>query len=289
MKPDLYLDEMQYFLQREYDIFVSTETIRRHIRAADFTNKRLHKIASQRDDDLRLHHVMLMTAYTAEMVVFCDESGLDKRDGARRTGWAPRGQEATVESAFERGKRWHMLPALTVEGLLHLLVYQGHTTTEGFLEWLEVGVLPRMNQFPDRNSILVMDNASWHRDLRVAALCARFRVLLIYLPPYSPDFNPIEAYFGDCKSQIRRAFQYNGGDSMRPDEFKAFLRACAIERSLCSGAIEGHYRQAQVPFREFNGPVEYRQIYAETLAKLDRWWIAQGYVEFGPEPVVLNV
>jgi hypothetical protein len=279
-KPDLYLDEMQYFLQREFHIFVSCETIRRHIKSANFTNKRLHKIAAQRDEHLRLAHVLLMAQYTAEMVVFCDESGLDKRDGARRTGWAPSGREATVESAFTRGTRWHMLPALTVGGVLDLLVYEGHTDTEGFLLWLECGVLPKMNQFPGPNSILVMDNASWHRDLRVPALCARFRILLIYLPPYSPDFNPIEAYFGDCKSLIRRAYQHNGGDEQTSAEFKDFLRACAMERGARWDAIAGHYRQAQVPFRDSGGrPVEYLEQYFEQLSDLTRWWIAKGFVE----------
>jgi hypothetical protein len=132
-KPDLYLDEQQYFLQHEFDIFVSSETIWRHLKAADWSNKRLRLMASQRNTELRLTHEALISQYTAEMIVFCDESGLDNRDGARRTGWAPRGQEAVVESAFTRGTRWHMLPALTVHGVLDLLVYEGHTDTERFL------------------------------------------------------------------------------------------------------------------------------------------------------------
>lgn len=137
------------------------------------------------------------------------------------------------------------------------MVYEGYTNTEGFLEWLELEVLPRMNQFPDRNSILVMDNASWYRDLRVPALCARFRILLIYLPPYSPDYNHIEAYFGDCKTLIRRAYQYNDGDEMSSQDFNKYLRACAMEEGRNTTAIEGHYRQAQVPFRQVEGLVDY--------------------------------
>jgi transposase len=203
-----------------------------------------------------------MSQYTAEMVVFCDESGLDKRDGARRTGWAPRGKEAVVESAFTRGVRWHILPALTVSGVLDLLVYRGHTNTEGFLHWLENGVLPKMNQFPGPNSILVMDNASWHRDLRVPALCTRFKILLIYLPPYSPDYNPIEAYFGDCKAFIRRSYHYNGGDAQNDAEFKEFLISSAMERSRCTEAIRGHYRQARVEFRDDEEAVNYQELYS---------------------------
>jgi len=220
-----------------------------------------------------------MGQYTAEMVVYCDESGVDKRDGARRTGWAPKGDPAVVESALTRGKRFHMLPALTSRGLLDLLIYKGHTDTTGFCCWLELGVLPKMNQFPGPNSILVMDNASWHRDPRVPALCARFRVLLIYLPPYSPDYNPIEAYFGDCKKLVRRRYQYSGGDAQSELEFLAFLRSCAEERGNCNSAIAGHYRQAQVPFRVNIEGVNYEAEYAQQKAELERLWVPGGYVE----------
>src|ERR1700694_4421875 len=115
-----------------------------------------------------------------------------------------------------------MLPAITSSGPLDLLVYEGHTDAGGFVAWLEQAVLPKMNPFPGPNSILVMDNASWHRDIRVPTLCARFGIMLIYLPPYSPDFNPIEAYFSDCKALIRRSYQYNGGDELASMEFKSF-------------------------------------------------------------------
>src|ERR1700694_2905098 len=172
-----------------------------------------------------------------------------------------------------------MLPAITSSGPLDLLVYEGHTDAGGFVAWLEQAVLPKMNPFPGPNSILVMDNASWHRDIRVPTLCARFGIMLIYLPPYSPDFNPIEAYFSDCKALIRRSYQYNGGDELASMEFRSFLRGCAESRGGCIAAIEGHYRHAQVPFREGAGPVDYLQEYAEQLGELERHLIVKGYVE----------
>ena len=64
------------------------------------------------------------------MVVFCDESGTDRRDGARRTGWAPKGVAPWMSCLLDRGKRHHLLPAITVDGILDLLVYKGHTDKE---------------------------------------------------------------------------------------------------------------------------------------------------------------
>lgn len=170
-KPHLFPDETQWLLALEHSCFVDTSTISRRPKAAGWTNKKLYHQAAQQSEYLRHNWIRKLGALTAEMVVFCDESGLDRHDGARRTGWAPLGVAPTAESSPARGKRFHLLPAITVDGLLDKLVYKGHTITEGFIDWLERGVLPKMNRFPARNSVLVMDNASWHKNPRVEALC----------------------------------------------------------------------------------------------------------------------
>ncbi|KAK3983819.1 hypothetical protein QBC44DRAFT_208055, partial [Cladorrhinum sp. PSN332] len=57
-----------------------------------------------------------------------------------------------------RGKRFHLLPAITVDRILDLLVYTRHTDLIGFKEWFRIRLLPKINPFPSRNSILVIDN-----------------------------------------------------------------------------------------------------------------------------------
>jgi len=51
--------------------------------------------------------------------------------------------------------------------------------------------LPVMNPFPGPNSILIMDNASIHKSFKVQEILTTYGVMVIYLPPYSPDFNPV--------------------------------------------------------------------------------------------------
>lgn len=53
-----------------------------------------------------------------------------------------------------------------------------------------------------------MDNASFHHTERVAQMCADAGVKLVYLPPYSSDFNPIEEFFAELKGFIRRNWNY---------------------------------------------------------------------------------
>jgi transposase len=77
-----------------------------------------------------------------------------------------------------------------------------------FLTFLREKVMPLTNPYdplnPMENSILVMDNASIHRGPEIRELCDEFGVLLQYLPPYSPDYNPIEESFAEMKAWMRK-------------------------------------------------------------------------------------
>lgn len=90
---------------------------------------------------------------------------------------------------------------MTVDGwLTNPLIIQGSVTGEIFLEWLEQHVLPKLGP----GWVLFMDNASTHRMLEVRELCSQYLVTLEELPPYSPDFNPIEQAFHVLKMWTRR-------------------------------------------------------------------------------------
>jgi DDE superfamily endonuclease len=72
-----------------------------------------------------------------------------------------------------------------------------------FGEFIEQ-VLPSCNLFPDKHSVLVMDNASIHRSEGIEQICRDVGVILVYLPLYSPDLNPIEEFFAELKAFIKR-------------------------------------------------------------------------------------
>jgi transposase len=122
-----------------------------------------------------------------------------------------------------------------------------------------------MNRFPGPKSILVMDNASWHHDEKMGPLCQQYGILLWYLPPYSPDFNPIEAFFGDLKTYIRRRYRYEGGDEMTEEEFKGFLASSATEISERLEQLCGHFRQAMLRFHDGEESIDYNVLYASAL------------------------
>ena len=95
-----------------------------------------------------------------------------------------------------------MLPALSLDGILHLEVVEDAVTGADFRRFVK-GLLTRMNEFPLPNSVLVINNASIHKVDSIREMVKDRGACLLYLPSYSPDFNPIELAFSTIKQWLR--------------------------------------------------------------------------------------
>lgn len=95
-----------------------------------------------------------------------------------------------------------MLPALSLDGILHLEVVENAITGDDFRRFVQ-GLLPRMNRWPLPHSVLIVDNASIHKVEGIRELVEGHGARLIYLPSYSPDLNPIELAFSSIKAWLR--------------------------------------------------------------------------------------
>ncbi|OGE46974.1 hypothetical protein PENARI_c081G08890 [Penicillium arizonense] len=153
-------------------------------------------------------------------LVYVDESGCDKRVGFRRTGWSPLGVAPRQVSQFHRDERYQILPAYAQDGILLTRVFRGSTDAALFEDFIDE-LLRHCGRWPKPKSVLVMDNASFHHSERISQMCADAGVKLVYLPPYSPDLNPIEEFFAELKGFIRRNWCYYADDPDR--EFGSFL------------------------------------------------------------------
>ena len=124
----------------------------------------------------------------------------------RKYGWAPLGEMPGTMLELKRSERWSILPALTVKGYIDWTIVQGFITKSLYLDFVRDRVLPHCNPYGSgkERSVLVMDNASIHKTPEMRELCERAGVRVEYLPPYSPDFNPIETSFAILKAWIRR-------------------------------------------------------------------------------------
>lgn len=94
-----------------------------------------------------------------------------------------------------------MLPALSLDGILHLEVVENAVTGAAFRRFVE-DLLPRMNKWPLPNSVLVVDNASIHKVAGIRELVEGHGMRLMFLPSYSPDLNPIELAFSSIKAWL---------------------------------------------------------------------------------------
>jgi transposase len=108
------------------------------------------------------------------------------------------------KSSFHRDARHQILPAYAQDGILLARVYQG-TTDAAFFEDFMKQLLCHCGP----ESVLVTDNAPIHRTDKILEMCKDAGVLLIYLPPYSPDLNPIEEFFAELKAFIKK--HWRGG------------------------------------------------------------------------------
>jgi transposase len=116
--------------------------------------------------------------------------------------WSRKGQRAFGSAPRNRGKNVTLLAGITRRGLAPCLAVEGATTREVFEAYLECVLAPTLSPGPK----VVMDNLSAHKGGgRVKEIIEGRGCELLYLPPYSPDFNPIEQAFSKVKGLLRRA------------------------------------------------------------------------------------
>ena len=118
-----------------------------------------------------------------------------------RYGRAPRGQRAEDHVPRNRGANTTILAALTPAGLLAPMVVEGGTTIEVFLTFLEHCLCPALRP----GQVVLLDNLRVHKNALVTERIEATGAKVLFLPRYSPDFQPVEGAFSQLKAFLRRA------------------------------------------------------------------------------------
>ena len=143
---------------------------------------------------------MVSGTLDARSVVFVDEMGTNT-SLSPLYGWAKKGERAYCSVPRNRGKNTTLLSSMSVEGIGPSLAAEGATNREVFETYLERVLAPTLR----RGQVVVMDNLTAHKGERIRELIEQRGCELLYLPPYSPDFNPIEEAFAKIKGLLRKA------------------------------------------------------------------------------------
>jgi transposase len=155
----------------------------------------------ERDEWLRVAwRVMVAEEIDARSLVFVDAMGTNI-SLSPLYAWAKKGERAYCSVPRNRGPNTTLLSSVSVEGMGPSLAVEGATNREVFETYVEQILAPTLR----RGQVVVMDNLTAHKGERVRELIEKQGCELLYLPPYSPDFNPIEEAFAKIKSLMRKA------------------------------------------------------------------------------------
>lgn len=127
-----------------------------------------------------------------------DESGIDTFV-SRQYGRAPRGKQIYGEVSGKRYARQSFVAAKVGSKVIAPMIYEGTCHSELFESWIENFLLPEL--IPGQT--VIMDNATFHKSLKTKNLIEQAGCHLLFLPPYSPDLNPIEKFWAWLKKYLR--------------------------------------------------------------------------------------
>jgi transposase len=144
---------------------------------------------------------MVAAEVDPERLVFVDEMGLHT-SLAPLYGYSPKGERVRLEVPRNRGKNTTLLASMTLlGGMGETMAVEGSTDREVFEAYVERVLAPTL----ESGQIVIVDNLPAHKPARVRELIESRGCELVYLPAYSPDFNPIEEAFSKIKDMLRQA------------------------------------------------------------------------------------
>jgi transposase len=132
-------------------------------------------------------------------LVFLDETAA-KTNMARTHGYAPKGRRLEGPAPYRRWQTTTFLGAMRAGGFIAPLVVDGAMTGELFVAYVERVLIPELGP----GDVVVMDNLSCHTQLAVREALRAAGCQALYLPPYGPEFNPIELAFSKLKRLLRK-------------------------------------------------------------------------------------
>ena len=183
-------------------MFVMKQSARQLLNPGILTRKNLFMPQSRSVPDVRekrRNWKKHMSEKDINHLVFLDESGVNI-NMTRHYARAWKNRRAVDKTPLNTPCNTTVLSSIRLNGDCAYTVYPGGTTVERFAEYLKTKLLPTLSEA----NIIVMDNMRSHHAKAVKQLLDSSKVTYLYLPPYSPDLNPIEKMWSKLKASLRK-------------------------------------------------------------------------------------
>lgn len=205
--PGIYLSEVESKLYDKFGVHVSLSTICRTLQFMGCTRQVIQRIVLQRSDEKRARFMAEVTAYDPSMLIWIDKSGCDRRNCIRKCGYSVRGMTPRDHCLMVRGIRYSAIPVMSMDCIHDVTIFEGNVDGDRFENFVKNCLLPILQPFNcvNKHSVVILDNASIHHVENVVDLIEnQFGARLLFLPPYSPDLNPLEEVFAQLKTIMKK-------------------------------------------------------------------------------------
>lgn len=150
-------------------------------------------------EERRLEYLDSIKAIDRDKLVYIDESGIDVNICKDR-GWGMKGIPLRGKRSGKYYQRTNIVAGLNANQVVAPCVFNGSCNSEVFENWVEQFLIRKLKP----GQVVIMDNASFHKSQRSKQLIESVGCRVIFLPPYSPDLNPIEKFWANMKRWIKQ-------------------------------------------------------------------------------------
>ncbi len=152
----------------------------------------------------------------------------------RKRGYSPCGMTLEHRTMLVRGECTSAIAIMSVEGIFNVHVTHGTTNGDTFYNFTEKYILPKLQRI-NPHSVLIMDNRSIHHMQEIVEMIEQVGAMLLFLPQYSPDLNPIELAFSKVKSEIKdSSMAYNDVETIMFSVFASITKNDGKEWISCT-------------------------------------------------------
>ena len=196
------LDELCVALA-ERGIEVHRATVGRFLHRLGLSSKKILKASEQRRPEIAKARVLWINRRkrffnkALARLIFIDETSTNTRL-AKRTGWSAKGSRFAAYAPFGKWKTQTFIAGLRCHGLTAPWIVDAPMNRRIFETWIETQLVPTLSP----GDVVIVDNVGFHKSKRAEQLVKAKGAWLLFLPPYSPDLNPIEMAFSKTQACI---------------------------------------------------------------------------------------